>query len=117
MQAGGYRGDHAAVFALAQGIPAVCIAGNPYYANKFLGLVHAFGEGCTVLRSDDNGFTTALPTAISDCWNKADQLRPALLHEAERQVQSAEKRYAALLSGLRSEGIGRATSRVVASPA
>ena len=79
------------MFALAQGIPAVCIAGNLYYANKFLGLVHAFGEGCTVLRADDSGFTEALPTAIDLYWNKADQLRPVLLQEAERQVRSAEK--------------------------
>jgi polysaccharide pyruvyl transferase WcaK-like protein len=105
------------VFALAQGIPAVCIAANVYYANKFLGLVHAFGEGCTVLRADDNGFTEALLTAINDYWNKADQLRPALLHEAERQVQSAERAYAALLSELRPESAGRVTSQAMASPA
>jgi len=108
---------HGAVFALAQGIPAVCIAANVYYANKFLGLVHAFGEGCTVLRADDNGFTEALLTAINDYWNKADQLRPALLHEAERQVQSAERAYAALLSELRPESAGRVTSQAMASPA
>jgi colanic acid/amylovoran biosynthesis protein len=108
---------HAAVFALAQGIPAVCIAGNIYYANKFLGLVHAFGHGCTVLRADDDGFTVALPTVINEYWSKADQLRPVLLQEAERQVRSAEKAYATLLSKLRPESIGRATSPVMASPA
>jgi polysaccharide pyruvyl transferase WcaK-like protein len=108
---------HGAVFALAQGIPAVCIAGNPYYANKFLGLVHSFGEGCTVLRADGNGFTEALPKAIDESWNKAEQLRPVLLQEAERQVQSAEKAYATLLSELRPESAGRVTSQAMASPA
>jgi len=108
---------HVAVFSLAQGIPAVCIAGNLYYANKFLGLVHAFGEGCTVLCADENGFMEALPAAINECWNKADQLRPALLKEAERQVRSAERAYAALLSGLPPENVSHATSRVMASSA
>ena len=107
---------HAAVFALAQGIPAVCIAGNLYYANKFLGLVHSFGEGCAVVRADDNGFTEALPTAIGEYWKKADQLRPALLQEAERQVQSAERAYAALLAELRPGSVSHATSGLTASP-
>jgi polysaccharide pyruvyl transferase WcaK-like protein len=108
---------HGAVFALAQGIPAVCIAGNLYYANKFLGLAHAFGEGCTVLRADDNSFNEALPKAIAESWNKADPLRPVLLQEAERQVRSAEKAYAALLEELRPESAGRVTSQAIASPA
>jgi len=108
---------HAAVFALAQGIPAICIAGNLYYANKFRGLVNAFGEGCTVLRADDNGFTQALPKAIDEYWNRADQLRPLLLEAATEQVFSAEKACALLLAELRAEKIGHGTSRVMASPA
>ena len=108
---------HAAVFALAQGIPAVCIAGNLYYANKFLGLLHSFGEGCTVLRTDDNSFTQALPAAIDEYWSKAERLRPALLQKAERQVQSAEQAYAALRSELRPESMDRACSPAMASSA
>src|SRR5207245_4256855 len=39
---------HAAVFALAQGIPVVCLGGSDYYLHKFEGLVDQFGTGCTV---------------------------------------------------------------------
>jgi colanic acid/amylovoran biosynthesis protein len=108
---------HAAVFAIAQGIPAVCIAGNLYYANKFRGLARAFGDGCTILRADDNNFTQALPKAIGDYWNRAHELRPLLLEAATKQVFSAQKACAVLLAELRAEMIGHATSRPAASPA
>ena len=34
---------HTAVFALAQGIPAVCLAKSRHYMNKFLGLADQLG--------------------------------------------------------------------------
>ena len=40
---------HAAVFALAQGIPAVALASSQYYLDKMRGLRDQFGEGCAVV--------------------------------------------------------------------
>ena len=40
---------HAAVFALAQGIPVVAIAATRYYLDKFAGLAELFGGGCTIV--------------------------------------------------------------------
>jgi polysaccharide pyruvyl transferase WcaK-like protein len=41
---------HAAVFALAQGVPVIGIAGSDYYLQKFEGLVGFYGAGCRLLR-------------------------------------------------------------------
>ena len=80
---------HLAVFALSQGIPAVCIASNQYYANKFLGLADAFGTGCTVLQAGAPGFENALANAIDQHWQQASALRDPLRQSAERQVYLA----------------------------
>ncbi len=40
---------HAAVFALAQGIPVVCLANSSYYLAKFQGLEDLFGLGCAIV--------------------------------------------------------------------
>jgi colanic acid/amylovoran biosynthesis protein len=44
---------HAAVFALAQGIPAVCLSNSEYYEAKFRGLADLFGVGVEVLSLSD----------------------------------------------------------------
>jgi colanic acid/amylovoran biosynthesis protein len=103
---------HAAVFALAQGIPAVCVAENLYYENKFLGLTHSFGEGCAVVLAR-NDFSKALAKTVDELWCKADHLRPMLLREAERQVRMAESAYASLFSKLSDgESVPRSTPAV-----
>jgi polysaccharide pyruvyl transferase WcaK-like protein len=40
---------HAAVFALAQGLPTVCLTSSAYYDGKFLGLRDLYGPVCTVV--------------------------------------------------------------------
>lgn len=40
---------HAAVFALGQGIPTLCLARTEYYRGKFQGLVNAFGDLCLLV--------------------------------------------------------------------
>jgi polysaccharide pyruvyl transferase WcaK-like protein len=86
---------HAAVFALAQGIPAVCLALNPYYEQKFLGLSDLFGEGgCLVVSRDSDGKFPHLADALRRAWETADQNRHELLAAASAQVETGRAAYA-----------------------
>jgi polysaccharide pyruvyl transferase WcaK-like protein len=81
---------HAAVFALAQGIPAVGLAGSEYYVDKFLGLADQFdGHSWTVMLEDPD-LDANLEKAMTEAWSSADQLAPKLVAAAERQLQCAE---------------------------
>jgi len=92
---------HLGVFALSQGIPAVCIARNLYYTNKFLGLADAFGPGCVVLQADEPRFESSLTESVNYLWQQAPGLRRSLLERAERQVSLANKAYDRLLAWFR----------------
>lgn len=86
---------HAAVFALAQGITAVCLALNPYYAQKFLGLADLFGEGgCVVVLRDSDGKFPHLADRLLVAWETADQNRHDLLAAATAQVEAGRGAYA-----------------------
>jgi colanic acid/amylovoran biosynthesis protein len=91
---------HLAVFALSQGIPAVCVARNQYYRAKFLGVAKAFATGCTVLEADAPAFESSLARAIDRLWREAPALREPLLREAECQVELANAAYTECLSRL-----------------
>jgi polysaccharide pyruvyl transferase WcaK-like protein len=97
---------HAAVFALAQGVPAVCLAGSEYYEDKFAGLADLFGPGCTTVN------TAAGPGALLDAmertWACAEAWRAGLLAAAERQIESGRAVYARVadLSSQRSLHVG-----------
>ena len=93
---------HAAVFALAQGIPAICLGQSPYYTQKFDGLVDAFGAGCQVVRLDHPDLPVELRVAIDRAWERADALRPTLLAAAQRRIEAARAAYALLFQRLAS---------------
>lgn len=84
---------HAAVFAVAQGIPAVGLARSEYYVDKFLGLSDMFGAGCELIRLDDPGFPVLLRAAIDRAWEAGDGLRPLLLAAAANQVAAGNAAY------------------------
>jgi colanic acid/amylovoran biosynthesis protein len=84
---------HAAVFALANGIPVVGLAGSDYYRDKFQGLSDLFGDGCLALSVDE---PEAVEKAILQLWKDADRLRPALLAEAAREMEAGRDAYAAV---------------------
>lgn len=84
---------HSAVFALSQGIPAVCLVKTAYYRDKFLGLADQFGRGCEVLFLDDKDMGAKLVTAIENAWIWAEQLRGHLLAAAERQIALGKMAY------------------------
>jgi polysaccharide pyruvyl transferase WcaK-like protein len=84
---------HAAVFALAQGIPAVCLAKSPYYEAKFLGLEDQFGLGCeTILLEDEDAFRKIIP-AMERAWESAETLRIPLLRASLRQIELSRSAY------------------------
>ncbi|MEI7533369.1 MAG: polysaccharide pyruvyl transferase family protein [Verrucomicrobiae bacterium] len=87
---------HAAVFALAQGIPVIGIAQSKYYQNKFRGLANEYGSGCAMLQPDDANFSKKLAAAIDQLWGQAEELKPKLLLAAERQIQNGRSAYARL---------------------
>jgi colanic acid/amylovoran biosynthesis protein len=78
---------HAAVFALAQGIPAVCVAGNSNYMEKFAGLLDQFRAGSELVSVHDSNFKDAIGDAIERAWISADTQRPGLLAAARRQIE------------------------------
>lgn len=84
---------HAAVFALASGIPAIGLARSAYYVDKFLGLAALFGDGCQVVRLDAPDFPSQLDRTIPALWQDADRFRPVLLAEAARQVRLGHEAY------------------------
>jgi polysaccharide pyruvyl transferase WcaK-like protein len=78
---------HAAVFALAQGIPAVCLARTQYFFGKFLGLADQFGgRGCHVVSLDDEDLPAQLARTMTAAWDEAPLVREALRREAARQI-------------------------------
>jgi len=87
---------HGAVFALAQGIPAVCVAASTYYLHKFAGLKAHFGRGCVPVRFGSLG-PTGLGEAVERLWEEAEQLRPELLESAARQIDAGRAAYRRLL--------------------
>jgi colanic acid/amylovoran biosynthesis protein len=102
---------HAAVFALSQGIPVVCLSRSEYYDAKFLGLADMFGLGCELVRWDSMSFERDLEFAIATMWETAAELRLSLLSAAEQQCQLANDSYGILASRLQS--LSARTSKVL----
>jgi polysaccharide pyruvyl transferase WcaK-like protein len=84
---------HAAVFALALGIPAVCVANSAYYRDKFLGLAALFEVGCEVVVLGGGDDAAALATALDRVWQASEALRPDLWAAAERQIALGQAAY------------------------
>ncbi len=78
---------HAAVFALGQGVPVVALAASAHYRQKFLGLVHHFGEGCRIVEMTRSGWAEKLNDALVVAWGDATLRRQALLEATRKQVE------------------------------
>jgi polysaccharide pyruvyl transferase WcaK-like protein len=91
---------HAAVFALSQGIPAICLAGSAYYRAKFQGLAAQFATGCEVVHLDNPDLAVTLPRAIDRAWDEASTVRPTLLDAAVRQIALSHSAYRRLYEEL-----------------
>src|SRR4029077_3795903 len=84
---------HAAVFALAQGVPVVGVGSSSYYLRKFEGLAAEFRGGCQVVRTDATGLAADLEAAVAVAWEAAPGTRSALLGSAARQVECGRAAY------------------------
>ena len=84
---------HAAVFALAQGIPVVCLSNSEFYDDKFAGLADLFGVGCEIVYLDTADFPTALRAALDRSWHSAPALRDPLLQCAASQINMGRAAY------------------------
>ena len=94
---------HCAVFALSQGIPAVCVYNSEYYRIKFLGLKDLFGVGCEVISITSEKFSDRLAAATIEMWGHAASLRPVLLSAAEKQIAAGRRVYDELCSIIATE--------------
>jgi polysaccharide pyruvyl transferase WcaK-like protein len=72
---------HAAVFGLAQGVPAVCVSRSSYYDGKFTGLRALFPDLCFIVSLDSPDFSDRLRSAIHEAW-----CVPALVRAAARDA-------------------------------
>lgn len=77
---------HAAVFALSQGIPTICISASDYYMCKFAGLRSLFGEGCTIIDLQRANSEPTLCSSLEAVWNRAPFIHEDLLEAARRQI-------------------------------
>ena len=84
---------HAAVFALAQGIPVVALAKSEYFSKKLLGLEDQFGEGCQIVFLNEPDLPQRLHNAIEKAWENADKLREQLQKVALRQIELSRGSY------------------------
>ncbi len=87
---------HAAVFALSQGIPVICLAKSEYFVGKFLGLASQFGAGCTIVDLGRSDYRERLAEALREGWETAGQLRQPLLEAAARQIAESRRAYGRL---------------------
>jgi colanic acid/amylovoran biosynthesis protein len=83
---------HAAVFALAQGIPVVALARSPYYLSKFRGLADLFPGGCHLVTIGE-GDAAQLEAVIVSAWMDAPRARNGLLKAAAAQIASGRAAY------------------------
>lgn len=84
---------HAAVFALAQGIPVVSLAKSPYFSGKMLGLEDQFGQGCQTVLLNEPDWPEKLNDSIERAWQKADELREMLQVATVRQIELTRSSY------------------------
>lgn len=85
---------HAAVFALANGVPAVCLTRSAYYDATFTGLAALFPSAVQVVSLADPACPSVLGDAITDLWAAGDDERAQAVASAEQQIRRAESTYA-----------------------
>jgi colanic acid/amylovoran biosynthesis protein len=85
---------HAALFGLAQGVPAVCLTKSSYYDAKFGGLSALFPGACFVVSLDQPDCAASLRTAIGRAWHLPAPARAAARDAAAGQRHAGREAYA-----------------------
>jgi colanic acid/amylovoran biosynthesis protein len=84
---------HAAVFALGQGVPAVCITRSTYYDGKFAGLRELFPDTCSVVSLLDRYFADRLDAAIMQRWHTTSESRATAREAGANQRAAGREAY------------------------
>lgn len=85
---------HAAVYALGQGVPAVCLTRSPYYDAKFAGLSALFPETCQVVALAARDSADLLRSAIRRAWDIPSAGRRAAKNSVAQQLAAGREAYA-----------------------
>jgi polysaccharide pyruvyl transferase WcaK-like protein len=85
---------HAAVFALGQGVPTVCLTKSSYYDGKFGGLQAMFPGACEVISLDAPDCAARLRTMILRAWQLPAPARAAARDAAARLREAGREAYA-----------------------
>jgi polysaccharide pyruvyl transferase WcaK-like protein len=91
---------HAAVYALSQGVPAVCLTRSSYYDAKFAGLSALFPETCQVVSLAAQDAAQLVRSAIARTWYLPSAARSAALEAAQRQRAAGREAYAEFRAGV-----------------
>jgi colanic acid/amylovoran biosynthesis protein len=102
---------HAAVFGLAQGVPAVCLTGSSYYAAKFGGLEALFQGACFVVPLDTADYGSRLGAAIHQAWYLPVSARAAARDAAQRLRDAGRVAYAQFRAEADGSAVVAANSR------
>jgi polysaccharide pyruvyl transferase WcaK-like protein len=84
---------HAAVFALAQGVPIIGLHNSDYYRDKFLGLKALFEIGVSAVDLSEPEWATNLSRELVSVWESAPAFRPRLIEMVDRQIELSLKAY------------------------
>ena len=85
---------HAAVFGLAQGVPAVCLTKSSYYDAKFSGLQALFPDTCFVIPLDAPDWAARLSATIPQAWHLSTIARVAARDTAVRLRDAGREAFA-----------------------
>jgi len=85
---------HAAVFGLAQGVPAVCLIKSSYYDAKFKGLQALFPSACFAVPLDVPDWATRLGSTIHHAWNLPARERVSARNTAILLRDAGQEAYA-----------------------
>lgn len=84
---------HAAVFALGQGVPAVCMTRSAYYDGKFAGLRDLYPGTCSVVSMLERNFAGRLGAKITQAWHTTPECRIAARAAATNQRAAGREAY------------------------
>jgi colanic acid/amylovoran biosynthesis protein len=91
---------HGAVFALAQGRPAVCLATSRYYDQKLSNLSAMFPGACEVVRLRAPDMARSLSHAIARAWDSADGIGDSIRALALGQIERSRAWFAHFAHGV-----------------
>jgi polysaccharide pyruvyl transferase WcaK-like protein len=80
---------HAAVFALAQGVPCLCLYASAYYKEKMMGLSAQFEDGCSQVDLNEASAKDICKAAI-ELWERSSDYRTVLRDRAAAQVKISQ---------------------------